>query len=139
MSRGFVIDASVIADALGVQDVRGNVAREFLVDHSLFSAPDILIAETYNTLRRMWLRNLFTVQRFAKSISSLVSLPVELTRSEELILSAFDMRSNVSAKDSFYVALARGLDWPLVTMDSRLARVPNLPCDVVSLLPNHSQ
>lgn len=70
MSHGFVIDASVIADALGVQDVRGNVAREFLVDHSLFSAPDILIAETYNALRRMWLRNLFTVQQFAKSIWS---------------------------------------------------------------------
>lgn len=38
----------------------------------------------------------------------------------------FELRDNVSAYDAAYVALAEGLDAPLVTCDRRLAAAPGI-------------
>lgn len=133
MSREFVIDASVLVDVFGLNSQRSQTARGFLSTNETFRAPDILIAETFSGLRRMWLRNIFEFQHFAKSLTSLLALPIELTRSEQLVFSAIRYRSNVSAKDSLYVALASELNCPLITTDMRLSRAPGLGCEVVVL------
>jgi predicted nucleic acid-binding protein len=43
---------------------------------------------------------------------------------------AWELRTNLSAYDALYVALAEQLDAPLVTADARLARAPGLRCVV---------
>jgi predicted nucleic acid-binding protein len=40
-----------------------------------------------------------------------------------LMRRAFDLRANVTAYDVCYVALGEALDWPLCTVDGRLAHV----------------
>jgi predicted nucleic acid-binding protein len=42
---------------------------------------------------------------------------------------AYELRANVSAYDSAYVALAEALDCPLVTVDERLARASGPRCE----------
>ena len=48
---------------------------------------------------------------------------------------AWELRTNLSAYDALYVALAEQLDAPLVTADARLARAPWLRCLVEVLEP----
>jgi predicted nucleic acid-binding protein len=133
MSREFVIDASVVVDVFGLDSKRSDIARKFLAENENYNAPDILIAESFSGLRRMWLRDIFGFQHFARSLTALLALPIELTRSEELVFSALRYRSNISAKDSLYVALASELNCPLITTDVRLSRAPGLRCEVLVL------
>jgi predicted nucleic acid-binding protein len=48
--------------------------------------------------------------------------------SRSLWLRAWELRTNLSASDALYVALAEQLDTPLFTADARLARAPGLRC-----------
>ena len=48
---------------------------------------------------------------------------------------AWELRTNLSAYDALYVALAERLDAPLLTADARLARAPGLRCPVEVLEP----
>ena len=41
---------------------------------------------------------------------------------------AFELRANVTAYDACYVALAEALDWPLCTVDRRLAHASGPRC-----------
>jgi len=43
---------------------------------------------------------------------------------------AWELRTNLSAHDALYVALAEQLKAPLLTADARLARAPGLRCPV---------
>jgi predicted nucleic acid-binding protein len=43
----------------------------------------------------------------------------------------WELRSNLSAYDALYVALAESLEAPLVTMDGHLARAPGSRADVI--------
>jgi predicted nucleic acid-binding protein len=48
---------------------------------------------------------------------------------------AWELRTNLSADDALYVALAEQLDAPLLTADARLAKAPGLRCPVEVLVP----
>jgi hypothetical protein len=48
---------------------------------------------------------------------------------------AWELRTNLSAYDALYVALAEQLDAPLLTADARLAGAPGLRCLVEVLEP----
>ena len=43
---------------------------------------------------------------------------------------AWELRTNLTAYDALYVALAEQLDAPLLTADARLARAPGLRCSI---------
>jgi predicted nucleic acid-binding protein len=45
-----------------------------------------------------------------------------------LMRRAFELRANVTAYDTCYVALAEALDWPLCTVDRRLADASGPRC-----------
>ena len=50
------------------------------------------------------------------------TLPVTDYPQGPLLLAAFERRTNFSAHDALYVALAETLDAPLLTADTRLAK-----------------
>ena len=43
----------------------------------------------------------------------------------------WELRANLTSYDAWYVALAEVLDFPLVTLDLKLSRVPGPRCDVI--------
>lgn len=62
---------------------------------------------------------------------NLAAAPVRRFATAPLVTSVWSLRDNVTAYDACYVALARRLDCPLVTLDARLARAPGLGVEVV--------
>ncbi len=127
-----VIDASVLANALGDDGGDGRAARRRLASDGL-AAPDLIDVETVAVLRKRWLAGGLTDRRFAAAIGDLEDL--ELTRYPTLAMMrrAFELRANVTAYDAAYVALAEELRCTLLTADQRLAASPGPPGHIESL------
>ena len=125
-----VVDASVIANAVGDDGPSGRLARDRILADTQWSAPDLVDVETVSVLRRRWRAGDLTTQRFRSAVIDLGDLPLTRFPTGPLMMRAYELRSNVSAYDATYVALAEGLSCPLVTADARLARAPGLRCSV---------
>jgi predicted nucleic acid-binding protein len=125
-----VIDASVLANAVGDDGGDGEVARDCLTAAGDVSAPDLVDVETVAVLRKRWLAEAITARRFRAAIDDLLMLPIARFPVAPLMIRAYELRANVTAYDASYVALAEGLACPLVTADTRLARAPGIRCRV---------
>ena len=62
-----------------------------------------------------------TDERFATAVGDLAQLNLERYPTLRFMRRAFELRANVTAHDSAYVALAEELDCDLLTADQRLA------------------
>ncbi len=128
-----VIDASVLANAVGDDEQAGRHARDLLRAHGELAAPDLVDVETTAVLRRRWLAGAITDERFEQAVEDLGDIPVARFPTVGLLHRAFELRSNVTTYDACYVALAEALDWPLCTGDRRLARAFG-PCCLIQLI-----
>jgi len=127
-----VVDASVLANAIGDDGADGNRARAALA-HQDLSAPDFVDVETVSVLRKRWLTRTITTRRFATAIDDLQSFPIDRCPALALMRRAYELRANVTAYDAAYIALAEVLGCALVTADARLARAPGIRCPVTIL------
>jgi predicted nucleic acid-binding protein len=125
-----VVDASVIANALADDDDDGRAARGELRRAGDLTAPDLLDVETLAVLRRRWLADTLSDERFAAAVEDLQRLAVERVPAIRLVRRAFELRANVTAYDAMYVALAELLECELLTADKRLAKAPGARCAV---------
>ena len=125
-----VIDASVLANAVGDDGGDGEIARDRLTAAGAASAPDLVDVETVAVLRKRWLAEAITARRFRAAIEDLLMLPIARFPLAPLMIRAYELRANVTAYDASYIALAEGLACPLVTADTRLARAPGIRCAV---------
>ena len=125
-----VIDASVLANAVGDDGGDGEIARAYLTAAGDVSAPDLVDVETVAVLRKRWLAEAITARRFRAAIEDLLMLPIARFPLAPLMIRAYELRANVTAYDASYIALAEGLACPLVTADTRLARAPGIRCAV---------
>jgi predicted nucleic acid-binding protein len=125
-----VVDASVLANAVGDDGIDGSAARRRLADAGEGSIPDLADVETVAVLRKRWLARDLTARRFRSAIDDLLALPLVRFPTGPLMLRAYELRANVTAYYASYVALAEGLACTLVTADTRLARVPNVDCTI---------
>src|ERR1035437_8274850 len=66
-----VVDASVLANAIGDDEEAGRQARELLRVHRELAAPDLVDVETTAVLRRRWLAGTLSDQRFEQAIEDL--------------------------------------------------------------------
>lgn len=130
-----VIDASVLANAVGDDEEAGQQARDLLRAHRELAAPDLVDVETTAVLRRRWLAGTVTDDRFEKAIDDLTDIPVARFPVLGLMHRIFELRRNITAYDACYVALAEALDWPLYTVDRRLTHAagPRCTMQLVSL------
>ena len=130
-----VVDASVLANALADDGPDGAIARHRLTAVGELVAPDLIDVETTAVLRKRWIAGDLSDERFSEAISDLEDL--DLTRYPTLALMrrAFELRSNVTAHDAAYVALAERLSCSLLTADQRLAAAPMVACAVEVLYP----
>jgi predicted nucleic acid-binding protein len=125
-----VLDASVLANAVGDDGASGELARSRLLTAVEAAIPDLADVETVAVLRKRWLTGGLTTRRFRSAIEDLLELPLARFPAAPLLLRAYELRENVTAYDACYIALAEGLGCTLVTADARLARAPRIRCDV---------
>jgi predicted nucleic acid-binding protein len=127
-----VVDASVLANAVADDGADGATARATLAGAEL-SVPDLADVEVVSVLRRRWLAKMLTARRFAAAVEDLAKLPAVRYPALPFVSRAYELRSNVSAYDAIYVALAEQLDCPLLTADGRLARASGPRCQITVL------
>jgi predicted nucleic acid-binding protein len=125
-----VIDASVLADALLV----AGPARERLASSNL-QAPELIDAELLSVLRRLVLADKLPEGHALQALATAERMGLRRHPSRCLWPRAWELRTNLSAYDALYVALAERLNAPLLTADARLARAPGLRCSVELLEP----
>lgn len=125
-----VVDASVLANALGDDEQDGHIARAELISAGDLAAPDLIDVETAAVLRKRWLARSISDQRFEAAIKDLQRLDFERVPTLRLIRRAYELRANVTAYDATYVALAEALGCELLTGDKRLAAATGPRCAI---------
>lgn len=124
-----VVDASVLAVALGDDGEDGERARARLTDEVL-AAPELIDLETVSVWRRHVATKLMAARRAALAVSDLANLPLQRSTHQPLLQRIWELRHSVTPYDAAYVALAEALDVVLVTADARLARAPRIRCEI---------
>lgn len=124
-----VVDASVVAVALGDDDSDGDTARARLRGEIL-AAPELIDLEVVSVLRRQSTAGRLDERRARLALDDLAALPIERARHVLLLGRCWELRDNLTVYDAAYVALAEALDARLLTADARLAKAPGIRCAV---------
>lgn len=124
-----VVDASVLAPALGDDDADGDTARARLHAQALI-APDLIDLEVASVWRRQVGSGHLDPDRAELAVADLHDLPLQRVPHRRVLLRCWELRHNVTPYDAAYVALAELLDVVLVTGDRRLAGAPGVRCRV---------
>ena len=120
-----VVDASAIIEFLLGTRMGKAVRRALLLDADIeppMHAPSHLDAEVAQVIRRLEASGELSADRAHLAIRTLMDLPVTRHHLTPLLPRIWTLRPNLTAYDSAYVALAEGLQCPLLTLDRRLAR-----------------
>jgi len=125
-----VVDASTVVAALVDSAAHGEWAEAQLQSAPL-AAPDLLPVEVANVLRKSEQAKLIGADSAALAFGDLGQLTVQYAPFAPLAERVWELRSNLTAYDAFYVALAEALDAPLATLDKRLADAPGPTCAFV--------
>lgn len=125
-----VVDASVLANAIGDDGADGHRARQELSQEGELAAPDLADVETVAVLRKRWLSGTLTARRFSSAVDDLADLDLARYPALAFIRRAYELRSTVTVYDATYVALAEALDCELLTADDRLSKAPGVRCPV---------
>ncbi len=119
-----VLDASAAVDVLLERGARGDwVARRLLRADSVH-APHLIDIEVASVVRRRVSRRAISARRGREALQELAAFPMTRYPATPLLERIWELRSNSTAYDANYVALAEALEAPLVTMDARLASTP---------------
>jgi predicted nucleic acid-binding protein len=129
-----VVDASVLATALGDDGPEGDHARIRLRGERL-SAPELVDLEVTSVLRRQVHSGAADQRRAAMALADLAALPLRRAPHRPLLARCWELRDNLTVYDASYVALAEALDVTLLTGDGRLAHALGLRCHVEILRP----
>jgi predicted nucleic acid-binding protein len=118
-----VVDASAVIDLLvGLSANPGLVER--LERERDLHAPHLIDLEFLQTLRRLESARLLSDDRAADARSDYEQLRIVRYPHEPLLDRVWELRFNLSAYDSVYIALSEALQAPIATTDMRLSRAP---------------
>lgn len=117
-----VVDASAVLELL-LQTPRADaVSARLFEPRDSIHAPHLLDVEVAQVLRRLVISRRLSHSRAADAISDLESLHIERYPHLPLLRRIWALRDSVTAYDAAYIALAEGLDAPLLTCDRKMAR-----------------
>ena len=128
-----VVDASILANALGDDEDDGDAARSELRAAGDLAAPDLVDVEAVAVLRKRWLARAISDDRFDAAVTDLQRWDFERVPTLRLVRRAYELRANVTAYDAMYVALAEALGCELLTADQRLAGATGPRCSIRAL------
>jgi predicted nucleic acid-binding protein len=115
-----VADASAIAELL-LAGSRSAAIRIALSSQPELHVPEHFHVEMLSVLRRYAIRGELSDRRAAEALGALVGLRALSYPVIELAEEIWDLRTQLTAYDAAYLALARRLDVGLVTLDKGLA------------------
>jgi predicted nucleic acid-binding protein len=117
-----VIDASAAIELILRTELGERVALRALDSQERLYAPHLLDVEVAQVLRRFTQLKEITVSRALEALDDYAGLLVERAAHGELLGRMWQLRDSMTAYDGAYIALAEGLDAPLLTCDRKLAR-----------------
>lgn len=125
-----VVDASVVATAISVAGGDGDRSRSRLVDAGDLHVPHLLDLEVISVLRRR--SHIGDIDEEGVEVALEALHALRLTRYPHLSLlpRVWELRTNLSPYDAAYIALAEALECSFVTADLRLAKAPDIRCEV---------
>ena len=124
-----VVDASVLATALGDDGADGDHARARLRGERL-SAPEIVDLEVGSVWRRQVQAGMIDQRRAQLALADLAALPLRRASHRPLLARCWELRENQTIYDASYVAHAEAQDATLLTGDRRLASAPGPRCQI---------
>jgi predicted nucleic acid-binding protein len=122
-----VIDASVLATALGDDGDAGRRARTRLIGERL-SAPELIDVEVASVFRRLCATARFDPARAEQALADLDAIRLDRVPHRPLMKRCWELRDTVTVYDAVYIALAEALGETLVTADQRLTKAPGTRC-----------
>jgi len=126
-----VVDASTVVAALIDSGDDGRWAEHQLASERLV-APELLHVEVAHVLSGAERRGHIDATSAALAFATMGRLPVKLVPFAACADRVWELRSNVTAYDACYVALAEVLDAPLATLDLKLTRAPGTRCSFIT-------
>jgi predicted nucleic acid-binding protein len=89
-------------------------------------APHLIDLEVAQVMRRFVASRALSASRADEVLEDLTDLPLLRYPHTALLSRIWELRANLTAYDAAYIALAEGLDSPLVTCDNRVAAAPGV-------------
>ncbi|HET9692632.1 MAG TPA: type II toxin-antitoxin system VapC family toxin [Acidimicrobiales bacterium] len=124
-----VVDASVLAPALGDDGTSGDAARHRL-GGAVLCAPELIDLEVASVFRRLRAAGALPARRALLALSDLDALPLHRVAHRPLLPRCWELAGNLTVYDAAYVALAEALGATLLTADARLAGAPGPRCPI---------
>lgn len=124
-----VVDASVLVTALAADGPDGERARVRLAGERL-AAPHLIDVEVVSAWPRLAGAGHLDDRRAGLARADLSSLAITRVAHAPLLERCWALRSDMTAYDPAYVALAELFDATLVTADARLAETPGPTCPI---------
>jgi predicted nucleic acid-binding protein len=119
-----VIDASALLELLLRTSLGTRVEARLFADDDELHAPHLLDVEMVQALRRLVRSGEVSSGRADEAIADLTDLDLHRHAHVDLLGRAWKLRDDITAYDAMYIALAEGLEAPVVTCDSPLANAP---------------
>ena len=119
-----VLDASAAVDWLLQTHAGHKIEERIYSRNESLHAPHLLDLEVAQVLRRLVRDGALSQQRAGQAIEDLVDLRITRYPHYLLLPRIWQCRSNLSAYDAAYIALAEKLRAPLMTRDAHLASTP---------------
>jgi predicted nucleic acid-binding protein len=119
-----VIDASVALEVVLRTPAAAALEERLFSGGETLHAPHLIDIEIAQVLRRYARSGQATPERCAVALEDWEGFRLTRYAHEALLSRIWALRDNITAYDAAYVALAEGLDAPLLTRDARLASAP---------------
>ena len=116
-----VVDASALLEVLLRTAAAGAVETHLFDERQTLHAPHLLDIEVAQVLRRYAAIGDIDERRGSAALADLADFPIRRYPHDFLLTRVWSLRSNFTAYDAVYVALAEALNARLLTRDRRLA------------------
>jgi predicted nucleic acid-binding protein len=119
----FVVDASVVIKWF-LPEIHSDAARRLLERDHEYLAPDLLFAETANTIWKKMRRGELSPGQGERLVIDLGTIAVETVPVRTLASDAYSLAATTgrTVYDALYLALALRLDTQMITADERLVK-----------------
>ena len=125
-----VVDASVLVTFYLADDPRrADVVTRLAAGDTLF-APAHLDVEVASALRGLARAHATVARSAPRALTHLAGFPLRRMPLPPLLERIWRLRTNLTANDAAYIALAERLGCPLLTCDTKLAAAPGTRCPV---------